>query len=118
MLVLVEGSAGAVCPAHFQLGDVCVGEWCGSDSQGCCLVYRLVGPVKVVVQFELAKCVAQMALVPDEGVVQQFVAAGLEPAFHDRVHARYPDAGACGLCSGVVRDVVEEGWVLRVLVPD
>jgi hypothetical protein len=29
-----------------------------------------------------------MLLVPDEGVVEEFVAAALDPAFHDRVHVR------------------------------
>ncbi|MGW7082896.1 hypothetical protein ACWGH2_05270 [Streptomyces sp. NPDC054871] len=60
-------------------------------------------------QFELVKCVTQVALVEDEGAVQEFVAAGLDPAFHDRVHARYPDAGAHDLDAGVAQDFVEEG---------
>ena len=58
MLVLVEDSAEAVSPAHFQLGDLCVGEWFGDGGQGCCLVFRLVGPVELVVQFELVERVA------------------------------------------------------------
>ncbi|MGW7074800.1 hypothetical protein [Streptomyces sp. NPDC054866] len=69
-------------------------------------------------QFELVKCVTQVALVEGERAVQEFVAAGLDPAFHDRVHARYPDAGAHDLDAGVAQDFVEEGGVLRVPVPD
>jgi hypothetical protein len=49
---------------------MCAWGGCGNGAHGYCLVYRLVGPVKVVVRFELAKCVAQMALVPDEGAVR------------------------------------------------
>ena len=56
--VFVQDSAEAVSPAYHQLGDLCVGERCGGVAQGCCLVYRLVGPVGVVVEFELAERVA------------------------------------------------------------
>jgi len=51
-----------------------------------------VGVVFVVVAFVLAQGVRQMGLIPDQGPVEQFVAAGLDPGFHDRVHPRYPDA--------------------------
>lgn len=38
---------------------------------------------------DLAQGVEQVPVVPDEGAFQQFAAAGVDPAFHDRVHARY-----------------------------
>ena len=38
------------------------------------------------------KCVGQVSLVPDEGAVEQFVAAGLYPRLHERVHPRHPGA--------------------------
>ena len=43
--------------------------------------------VKVVVPFVLAEGVREMRLVPDECAVEQLVAAGLDPPFHDRVHS-------------------------------
>ena len=46
-----------------------------------------VGPRSVVVMFVLAQGVQQMRLVPDQRPVEEFVAAGLDPTFHDRVHA-------------------------------
>lgn len=75
MLVLVQNSAEAVSSVYVEVGDLCAGEWFGNGAQGHCLIFCLVGPVEVVVQFELAERMAQMALVPDERAVQQFVAA-------------------------------------------
>jgi hypothetical protein len=37
----------------------------------------------VVDGLELAERVEQVGLVPDEGAVEEFVAAGLHPALHD-----------------------------------
>lgn len=65
-------------------------------------------------EFELAKGVPQVVLVPDQGVVQEFVAAGLDSALGDGVHAWYPDAGEHGLDVGVARDLVEENRGFRV----
>ena len=47
----------------------------------------LVGSVGVVELFEFLQSVEQVALVPDQGAVEQFVSAGLHPALHDRIHA-------------------------------
>lgn len=69
------------------------GERFGDSAQRRSLIDRLMGQVAVVVQLELAQCVAQVVLVPDEGAVQEFVAAGLDPALHEGVHAWHPDAG-------------------------
>ena len=82
MLVLVEDAAEAVASSYVEVGDgVRVGDrrWQSVQRAGVC--DALVGPVGVVVLFELAQGVEQVALVPDQGAVQQFASAGLHPAF-------------------------------------
>jgi len=119
MLVLVEGAADAVASSYAEAGDgVRVGDrrWQGVQWSGAC--DALVGPVGVVVLLELAQGVEQMVLVPDQGAVQQLVPAGLYPAFHERVHARYPDAGQHDVDPRVLEDGVEQGGELGVAVPD
>ncbi len=77
MLVLVEGAAEAVASSYVEVGDGArVGDrrWQGVQRAGVC--DALVGPVGVVVLFELAQGVEQVALVPDQGAVQQFASAG------------------------------------------
>jgi hypothetical protein len=49
-------------------------QWPGVDDS-------LVWPVGVAEVLELATCVEQGRLVPDQGPVEQFTAAGLHPAF-------------------------------------
>jgi hypothetical protein len=51
-------------------------------------VQGAVRPVLIMVSFVLAQDPPQMALVPDEGAVQEFAAASSDPAFGDRVGAR------------------------------
>ncbi|WP_158854529.1 hypothetical protein [Saccharothrix deserti] len=48
-------------------------------------------------------------LVPDQCAVEEFVAAGLEPALHDRVHPRDPDTAEDDLDARVGEDGVEQG---------
>ncbi len=50
-----------------------------------------------------------MPLIPDQGPVQQLVAAGLHPALHDRVHPRHPDAAEHDLDPRIGEDRVEQG---------
>ena len=76
------------------------------------------GRVGVVVVFEFAQGVEEVALVPDQGAVQQFASAGLYPAFHGRVHPRHPDPVECGLVPRVLMDGVEQVGVLPVAVAD
>jgi hypothetical protein len=59
-----------------------------------------------------------VTLVPDQGAVEQLVAAGPHPSLHDRVHSRDPDTAADGLDAGVGEDLVDEGRELPVPVPD
>jgi hypothetical protein len=40
------------------------------------------------------------------------------PALHDGVHARHSDAGENDLDARVSQDLVEQGWELRVPIPD
>jgi hypothetical protein len=72
----------------------------------------------VVVPLVLAHCVHQVGLVPDEGAVEQFAATGLNPPFHDRVHARHPDTAEHHGDPGVGQDRVEHRRVLAVPVAD
>jgi hypothetical protein len=62
--------------------------------------------------------VPQVAFVPDQAAVEEFVAAGLHPAFHDGVRAGYPDAGEYGLDAYVGEDLVHEGGELPIPVSD
>jgi hypothetical protein len=74
--------------------------------------------VFVVVVFVLAQGMEQMRTVEDQGPVEQFVAAGLDPPLRDRVHPGYPDAAEHDVDSGVGEDGVEQGRVLAVPVAD
>jgi hypothetical protein len=84
-------------------------EWTGVGD-------ALVGPVLVVEVLELAQGVKQVTLVPDQRPVEQFSAAGLHPAFHDRVHAGHSDASEHDLVPGVLQDSVEQLGVLAAPV--
>jgi hypothetical protein len=52
-----------------------------------------MGPLGVVEGFELTQGVQQVVLVPDQGAVEKFSSAGLDPPLHERVHPRHPDTG-------------------------
>jgi len=77
-----------------------------------------MGPVPIVMLFELVECVAEMALVPDEGPVQEFVAKCLHPPLHNRIHSRHPNAAEDNLYASVGENLVEELRELRVPVPN
>jgi hypothetical protein len=66
----------------------------------------------------LAQRVQQMSLVEDQRPVEQFAAAGPDPAFHCRVHAGHPDAAEHDRDAGIGEDGVEQGRVLAVPVTD
>ena len=59
----------------------------GEGRSGRVLAMPRCGQVSVVVAFVLANGVEQMDLVEDQSPVQWLVGAGLDPAFHERVHA-------------------------------
>lgn len=117
MVVLVDHSGEPVSAGYVRMGDSPeIGGRFGDSAQWCRLVHRLVGSVSVVMKLELAEGVARVAFVPDECAVQEFVAAGLDPAFHDGVHTRDSDAGGYRLDAGGCQDLVEERGELRVSV--
>jgi hypothetical protein len=81
MFILVEETAEAVVSSYVEVGDLLgVGVWVGEWVQWAGVRDSLVGPVFVVEGLELAQCVHEMAMVPDQGAVQQLAAAGLHPA--------------------------------------
>ena len=53
--------------------------------RGCSLGEASVGPVLVVVRDEFIEEALELALVPDQGPVQQFVANGAHPSLGERV---------------------------------
>jgi hypothetical protein len=59
-----------------------------------------------------------MRLVPDQGPVEQFVSAGLDPSFDDRIHAGNLDAAEHGRDADVGEDRVEQRGVFGVTVAD
>ena len=75
-------------------------------------------PVLIVVGCVITQDPPQMALIPDEGAVQEFAAASADPAFGDRVHARRPDVTEHGLDSGAGEDRVEGGGEVRAAIAD
>jgi len=68
-----------------------------------------MGAVGVVAFFELAQRVQQVAVVPDQRAVEQFLAAGLYPALHDGVHARRPYSAEHDLDVSVLQDFPDRG---------
>lgn len=59
-----------------------------------------------------------MALVPDQGAVQELASTGLYPALHEGVHPGHLDACGDHLPAGVGHKGVEGGRELRVAVAD
>ena len=71
MLILVDGAAESVVSAYVQVGDaVRVGDRSGYRTQRSGLIQCLVGPVPIVVGFELAQGVPEVVLVPDQDAVR------------------------------------------------
>ena len=52
---------------------------------GCSLAEAAVGPVLVVVRDEFTEEPSELAMVPDQGPVQQFAANGAHPSLSERV---------------------------------
>jgi hypothetical protein len=75
-------------------------------------------PVGVVELLELAQCVQQVPLVPDQGPVEQLAPAGLHPSLHDRVHSRHLNTAEHCFDPGVLEHGVEQAGELAVAVPD
>jgi hypothetical protein len=56
-----------------------IGHWLWNRTKLHCLIHSLVGAAPIVVVLELAQHAQEMALVPDQGAVEQFVAQLLHP---------------------------------------
>lgn len=119
MSVLMDGAAESVLSADAQpLEFVGVGDRLGQRTERRRLLERSVRPVRVVMPFELAQRTEQVTLIPDQCAVEEFVAAGADPALRDRVHTGYADAGDDGADPGVGEDLVEQPGELPVPVAD
>jgi hypothetical protein len=119
MLVLVEDAAEAITSSYVEAGQlVRVGDVRGQRIQRACVRDALVWAVSVVELFELAQGVEQVPLVPEQGPVQQFTAAGLYPALHERVHSRHTDTAEDDVDARVGQNGVEQGGELPIAVPD
>jgi len=92
--VLVEDAAESILSVHFEVVESAgIGDGLWWWARGCCVVQGAVGSVLVVEWFELAEGVEGVCVVPHQGVVEEFVPAGLYPPFHDGVYSGDADAG-------------------------
>jgi len=86
MPVLVEDAPEAVASADMKVGGG--GQF--RDRRGQRVQWpgvrdSLMRPMGVVELLELTQSVQQVLLVPDQGPVEQFAAAGLHPSLYERV---------------------------------
>jgi len=119
MFVFVKDATQALVFSYVQVSDLArFGDRRGQWMQRAGIGDALVGSVLVVEVFVLAQSVEQVVLVPDQGPVEQFSAAGLHPPFHDRIHSRDLDAAEHNLDPGIGEDCVEQSRKLAIPVPD
>src|SRR5271166_2535034 len=85
-------ASGAVASPDAEVVQIGDAIWQRAERRG--LVQGTVWPVRVVEVLVLAQDGHQVALVPDQGPVQQLTSAAADPAFHDRVHSRRLNSGA------------------------
>jgi hypothetical protein len=119
VLVLVEYAAEPVMSVDVEVvesGRVDDRIWPWAWWSGT--VKGTVGPVPVEERFELAQCLQQVRVVPDQGAVQELVPAGLDPALRDRVRSRHADACGDDLAALAGEHNVEGLGELRVAVTD
>ncbi len=93
-------------------------DWFGQRFRRCRPVQETVRPVLVVVVLVIAQDLPQMALVPDEGAVQELAAASSDPAFGNRVHAGRPHVAQHGPDAGIGEDRIECSREVRATVAD
>ena len=70
--------------------------------------------MRVIELLVLTQGVEQVSFVPDEDAVEEFVAAALDPAFHDRVHPRDPDSAENDCDTRIGEYGIEQGGELSV----
>jgi hypothetical protein len=81
VFVLVQHTAKAITSVDVQTGEpVRGGDRLGQRGEWPGVRDALMGRVRVVEDLVLAQRVQQMPLVPDQGAVQQFAAAGPHPS--------------------------------------
>src|SRR5690242_5271045 len=88
----MDYTADAVTAADTEV--IQVDDAVGQRAERRGLVQGAVRPVHVVEVLVPAQDGHQVALVPDQGPVQQLAPAAADPAFHDRVHSRRLNRGA------------------------
>jgi hypothetical protein len=80
MLVLVEDATETITSSYVEAGYlVGIGDLRGLRLQRADVRDALVRSVSVVELFELVEGIQQVPLVPNQGPVQEFAAAGLHP---------------------------------------
>jgi len=90
--ILVDDATCAVVPPDPEMIQVGGAIWQGPQWRG--LVQGAVRPVGVAGVLVLPQHHYQVALVPDQGPVQQLTPAAANPPLHDRIHSRCLDGGA------------------------
>ncbi|WP_043721102.1 hypothetical protein [Kutzneria sp. 744] len=60
-------------------GPARIGHWLWNRTKRHCLIHSLVGTVPIVVVLELSQHAQEMAVVPDQAAIEQFVAQLLHP---------------------------------------
>jgi TOTE conflict system primase-like protein len=103
----MDHASGAVAPSDAEV--VQVGDAIRQRAERRGLVQRAVRPVRVAEVLVLAQDGHQVALVPDQGPVQQLPPAAADPALHDRVHSRRLNTGADDPGASGPQDGVERG---------
>ena len=101
MFVLMEDAAEAVTSTDVKVRDrVWISARLRQRVRRSGVRDPPMGPMGVVKPLVLAQSMQQMRLVPDQGPVQQFVAAALDPPFREGVHAGHLDAAEHNLDVG------------------
>src|SRR5258705_13545912 len=119
MFVFVQEAAETIGSADPQMrGRGWIGDPLGEGAQRPGVRDAPMGSVAVVVAFVFTKGVHEVGLVPDERAVEQVMSAGLDPAFHDRVHSGDLDTAEYDRDACVGEDGVGEGWELAVAVAE
>ena len=103
----MDRGSGAVAPPNTEV--VQIGDAIWQRAKRRSLAQGAVRPMRVVEVLVLPQDGHQVALVPDQGPVQQLTPAAADPAFHDRVHSRRLDRGAEDPGASGVEDGVERG---------
>src|SRR5215467_8243065 len=103
--IFVDDATRAVMPPDPEMIQVGDAVWQRPQWRG--LVQGAVRPVGVVELLVLPQHHHQVALVPDQGPVQQLTPAAADPPLHDRIDSRCLNGGADDLDPGRLEDGIE-----------